>query len=174
MSKWLNSIRKNSRKSPCPYLQLCTEFQILVSHHVELLLPSANYIVRILDGRIDAQGTPEDLQARGELDGLVISEETEVAKAEPIVSDEIVEKEVKAVEDGVNGENGENGEAKKEKKKKGPGKKYVQDEERQIGNVKWATYKLYIVAATYTTWIWSVIVLGQSFLHRILKFVLIL
>lgn len=144
--------------------------QLLVSHHVELLLPSAKYLVRILDGRIDAQGTPDDLRAKGELDGLVALEEAEVTKQEAAVVQEEVDEEVQAVEgpnganDAVDGSNGQAGPKGKRERKKGPGKKFVQDEERPVGNVKWETYKLYIVAATYTTWAWSVVVLGTSML----------
>ena len=140
---------------------------MLVSHHVELLLPSAKYLVRILDGRIDAQGTPDDLRAKGELEGLVALEEAEVNKQEAAVVNEDADEEVQAVEgqgqNGVNGDeqDGQAGKGKRERKK-GPGKKFVQDEERPVGNVKWETYKLYIVAATYTTWAWSVVVLGES------------
>ncbi|WVW80972.1 hypothetical protein I302_102963 [Kwoniella bestiolae CBS 10118] len=121
---------------------------ILVSHHVELLLPSSDYLVRILDGRIDAQGTPDELRAAGELDGLVALEEAEVTKSEAIVAKEEVEDEVETVDA-----------AEKKVKKKGPGKKLIQDEERAIGNVKWETYKLYIVAATYVTWAWTLLIL---------------
>ena len=140
---------------------------MLVSHHVELLLPSAKYLVRILDGRIDAQGTPDDLRAKGELEGLVALEEAEVNKQEAAVVNEDADEEVQAVEgqgqNGVNGDeqDGQAGKGKRERKT-GPGKKFVQDEERPVGNVKWETYKLYIVAATYTTWAWSVVVLGES------------
>nr|XP_019008083.1 ATP-binding cassette transporter [Kwoniella pini CBS 10737]OCF46864.1 ATP-binding cassette transporter [Kwoniella pini CBS 10737] len=121
---------------------------ILVSHHVELLLPSSDYLVRILDGRIDAQGTPDELRSAGELDGLVALEEAEVTKSEAIVAKEEVEEEVEVVDS-----------AEKKVKKKGPGKKLIQDEERAVGNVKWETYKLYIVAATYVTWVWTLLVL---------------
>lgn len=41
-------------------------------------------------------------------------------------------------------------------------RKLIIDEERQVGNVKWETYKLYIVAATYTTWIFTLIMLSGS------------
>lgn len=91
------------------------DMKILVSHHVELLLPSADYLVRILDGRIDAKGTPSELRAAGELDGLIALEEAEAVKEEPAVTNEDVEKEVQAVD----------GEEKKEKKK-GPARKLVQ------------------------------------------------
>jgi hypothetical protein len=35
------------------------------------------------------------------------------------------------------------------------------DEERAVGNVKWATYRLYIVAATYTTWAFTLVILRE-------------
>lgn len=91
----------------------------MVSHHVELLLPSADYIVRILDGRVDAQGTPDELRASGDLDALIVTEEAEVAKVEPETNTEAVAEEVEAMED-----DGE----KVAVKKKGPGKKLVQGE----------------------------------------------
>jgi ABC-type multidrug transport system ATPase subunit len=130
------------------------------------LLPSAKYVIRILDGRIDAQGTPEDLRAQGELEGLVALEEVEVNKNEKAIVKEEVDDEVQAVEgekssEGNAAEDAEDDGKKKRERKKGPGKKFVQDEERPVGNVKWETYKLYIVAATYTTWAWSVLVLSE-------------
>ncbi|KAK4688623.1 hypothetical protein P7C73_g1481, partial [Tremellales sp. Uapishka_1] len=87
---------------------------LIVSHHVELLLPSASYVVRILDGRVDAQGTPDELRAAGELDGLVAVEDAEVIKDEPVVVAEDVDDEVEVLDE-------------KKVKKKGPGKKLVQD-----------------------------------------------
>src|SRR5882762_2305338 len=44
--------------------------QVLVTHHVELVLPGAQYLVRMLDGRIDTQGPVAELRARGVLDDL--------------------------------------------------------------------------------------------------------
>ncbi|KGB75304.2 ATP-binding cassette transporter [Cryptococcus deuterogattii R265] len=128
---------------------------VLVSHHVELLLPSTDYLVRILDGRVDIQGTIQDLRERGDLDGMVALEEAELLKEEDRGKGKSQEEEV------VEGEDADVQEIKKEKNK-GPGKKLIQDEERAIGNVKWETYKLYIVAATYTTWAWTLLVLILS------------
>ena len=54
--------------------------QILVTHHVELVLPGANYLVRMLDGRIDTQGTIKDLRASGVLDDIAQVEEIEAHK----------------------------------------------------------------------------------------------
>lgn len=130
------------------------------------MLPSASYLVRILDGRVDAQGTPDDLRANGELDGLVALEEAEAAKTEAAVTGPEADKEVQAVEGDAEQVDGDGDGTKKDHKKKnkeegGPAKKFVQDEERPVGNVKWETYKLYIIAATYVTWAWSVVVLGE-------------
>lgn len=156
--------------------RVLTEHQILVSHHVELLLPITDYIVRILDGKIDAQGSPAELREAGELDGLIAVEEAEVSAEEPITNDKKQDKELAVVEDGESQEQG-----KKSKKAKGPGKKLVQgatqynmveldkadlsliDEERPVGNVKWQTYKLYIRAATYITWTLTLMVLRTLF-----------
>jgi ABC-type sulfate/molybdate transport systems ATPase subunit len=140
----------------------------LVSHHVELLLPVTDYIVRVLDGRIDAQGTPAELRASGELEGLIAIEGAEAAAEEPVTSSSSSQdQEIKVTE--------EEDAPKKEKKKRGPGKKLVQgkftsqgrvltriDEERPVGNVKWQTYKLYIVAATYLTWALTIMALSES------------
>ncbi|CAK5281621.1 unnamed protein product, partial [Mycena citricolor] len=38
---------------------------VLVTHHVELVLPGAHYLVRMLDGRVDTHGTVRDLRAQG-------------------------------------------------------------------------------------------------------------
>ncbi|KAG6914943.1 hypothetical protein DXG01_014337 [Tephrocybe rancida] len=43
---------------------------ILVTHHVDLVLPVAHYLVRMLGVRIDTQDTIEDLRAQGVLDCL--------------------------------------------------------------------------------------------------------
>jgi hypothetical protein len=84
---------------------------------VELLLPITDYIVRILDGRIDAQGTPAELRESGALDGLIAIEGAEMAADEPVTSSSSQDKEVAVVDEADS--------AKKEKKK-GPGKKLVQ------------------------------------------------
>ena len=92
---------------------------IIVSHHVELLLPSVGYLVRVLDGRIDAQGTPEELRASGDLDGLVIAQEVAAAKKEPVVVKPEVADETKAIEGEGNGTEG------KRKRQTAPGKKLI-------------------------------------------------
>jgi hypothetical protein len=82
-------------------------------------LPITDYIVRILDGRIDAQGTPAELRKSGALEGLIAIEGAQVAAEEPVTSSSSQDKETEVVDDV------EAGSGKKDKKK-GPGKKLVQ------------------------------------------------
>jgi hypothetical protein len=55
-----------------------SSLQILVTHHVELILPGACYLVRMVDGRIDTQGTMKELRALGVLDEIAQDSITEV------------------------------------------------------------------------------------------------
>lgn len=91
-----------------------------------MLLPSTDYLVRILDGRVDAQGTPDQLRASGELEGLIAVEEAEAAKDEPITASETVGEEVEVVEEAE----------KKSVKKRGPGKKLIQGESNFLDESK--------------------------------------
>ncbi|QRW13623.1 ABC transporter transmembrane region [Ceratobasidium sp. AG-Ba] len=45
---------------------------VLVTHHVELMLPCAHYLIRMYDGRIDMQGTVSDLRDQALLDYVVL------------------------------------------------------------------------------------------------------
>jgi ABC-type multidrug transport system ATPase subunit len=123
VSPWAVDERPNYRQSPHNLADHSADSQILVSHHVELLLPITDYIVRILDGRIDAQGTPADLKKSGALDGLIAIEGAEVAAEEPVTSSSSQNEEIEVVDAP------EYGTVKKDKKK-GPGKKLVQGRPR--------------------------------------------
>lgn len=117
--KCLRGPLMKGRTIVCPscFRFLPPDIQILVSHHVELLLPITDYIVRILDGRIDAQGTPAELRESGALDGLIAIEGAEVAAEEPVTSSSSQDKEVEVVDEA---------DSTKKDKKKGPGKKLIQ------------------------------------------------
>ncbi|KAG6908490.1 hypothetical protein DXG01_004424 [Tephrocybe rancida] len=119
---------------------------ILVTHHVDLVLPAAHYFVRMLDGRIDTQGTIMDLRARGVLEDL--AHDSAVTAAEAKVRQEAL------VPTSSNSEHadGDEEEAKKAQARKKP-RKLVKDEHREIGGVKWAIYKSYLKASSY--WIWG-------------------
>ena len=112
--------------------------QILVTHHVELVLPSAYYLVRMLDGRIDTQGTLTELRAQGVLDEITNSEEVNVygneqkAAAKTPDAEEIAAEAVGGSPIAI--------ETKKPRK-------LVKDEERQEGGVKWNIYNTYLKAS---------------------------
>jgi hypothetical protein len=106
-----------------------------VTHHVELVIPSAQYFVRMLDGRIDTQGTVAELQSRGLLDSIVLeaqaAEEPEVVTAEELT--------IVANTSETNNALLDNGTINKPKK-------HVEDEVRASGSVKWRVYKAYLQA----------------------------
>ncbi|KAF7340568.1 ABC bile acid [Mycena sanguinolenta] len=109
---------------------------ILVTHHVDLVLSGAHYLVRMLDGRIDTQGTVEDLRAQGLLDDIRLDAAVE-AKTE--------ESEAPLADNGI-----DDPEAAAAAKKP---RKLVKDEHRAIGGVKWSIYRAYLKASSY--WIWA-------------------
>ncbi|KAF8890917.1 multidrug resistance-associated ABC transporter [Infundibulicybe gibba] len=110
---------------------------ILVTHHVELVLPGAYYLVRMLDGRIDTQGTVKELRAQGVLDDI-----THDAAAETQEAPAVEETPSPALEDAQK----DTGDIKKPRK-------LIKDEHREIGGVKWSIYKTYLKASSY--WIWA-------------------
>ncbi|KAJ7186191.1 hypothetical protein C8R46DRAFT_1343242 [Mycena filopes] len=110
---------------------------ILVTHHVDLVLSGAHYLVRMLDGRIDTQGTVQDLRAQGVLDHI-----THDAKAEEPPA---------AVEDAIADlDSDDDPEAVKKANKP---RTLVKDEHRAVGGVKWVIYKSYLKVSSY--WIWG-------------------
>ncbi|KAF7979924.1 hypothetical protein HWV62_40336 [Athelia sp. TMB] len=116
---------------------------ILVTHHVELVLPGTYYLVRMLDGRIDTQGTVEDLRSQGVLDDIAQDEALEVIKEEAVVAAE-APVDPDAELDGET-EPKPAGEAKKPRK-------MIKDEAREYGAVKWSIYNTYLRASSYWTW----------------------
>lgn len=100
---------------------------IIVSHHVELLLPVATALLRVVDGRIETQGTIEELQTRGDLVSIVAHEKTAVPEEESVIVETTEEE-----KDPMDATAGPKHEARK----------LVKDEEREVGNVAWSTYSV--------------------------------
>lgn len=115
---------------------------VLVTHHVELVLPGTYYLVRMLDGRVDIQGTVKELRASGQLDHITLEAAVEVQEEKEAEAVEEARKEVAEAAAG-NGSQ-EAGETKKDKKKP---RKLIKDEERETGGVKWIIYKTYLKAS---------------------------
>jgi hypothetical protein len=105
-----------------------------VTHHVELVLPGADYLVRMLDGRIDTQGTIKDLRAQGVLESIVQNEAVQIVSSAP---DSKVPDDSKIDEDTT---------SKSAEDIKKP-RKLIEDEHREVGGVKWSIYKTYLQAS---------------------------
>ncbi|KAG9037596.1 hypothetical protein FRB95_004816 [Tulasnella sp. JGI-2019a] len=138
---------------------------ILVTHHVDLVQPGAHYLVRMLDGRIDTQGTIKDLEARGLLEGIVQdsileikdkdasgnktpSDDAETIAEAAIEGKTVVEVKKASDELAAIGAASASGSTVKTPKR------LVKDEERAKGNVKFKIYKTYLEASRYATWVW--------------------
>lgn len=111
--------------------------KVIVTHHVELVLPGAHYLIRMLDGRIDTQGTIGDLRAKGVLDAIAeVEDDTHrqyhTVESSMVRPDPNVETEV--------------GDGDAAKSKKTP-RKLVEEEHRETGRVKWKIYSTYLKAS---------------------------
>lgn len=107
---------------------------MLVTHHVQLVLPGTYYLVRMLDGRIDTQGTVRDLRARGVLDDIAFGESIEAHR----------EKQVADTEEAAASVGADNVENIVTTKKP---RKLVEEEKRETGRVKWRIYNTYLKAS---------------------------
>jgi hypothetical protein len=108
---------------------------LLVTHHVELVLPGADYLVRMLDGRIDTQGTIKDLRAQGVLESITQDETVQIEESSELNSKipvDLKSDEVSPPESA--------------KDVKAP-RKLIEDEHRAVGGVKWSIYKTYLNAS---------------------------
>ena len=103
-----------------------------MTHHVELVLPGAFYLVRMLDGRIDTHGTVKDLRAQGVLEAIEHDSAVETYKEEIKEAEEAATNDVDAAET-----------ADEPKKPR----KLIKDEHREVGGVKWSIYNSYLKAS---------------------------
>lgn len=103
---------------------------ILVTHHVELVLPGTHYLIQMSEGRIEHQGTVADLKQRGLLDFIA---------HDPSIHPETEEKTEKVV-DAADPPQTDTGPAKQ-------ARKLVEEEERSEGKVKWSVYKTFMEAS---------------------------
>jgi len=118
-----------------------TSLQILVTHHVELVLPGAHYLIRMLDGRIDTHGTIKDLRSQGALDNIAYDAGVQVKKRKVATKALPAEVEEVAVSGDATGT-----ETQTDAITKKP-RKLVKDEHRDTGGVKWRVYKSYLKAS---------------------------
>lgn len=110
---------------------------VLVTHHVELVLQATAYLVRMLDGRIDAQGAPKDLRSK------VLEEITHDENVHASQQQEIVRTKESKDPEAVEALKGDVATGKG--KRKSP-RKLIKDEHREEGSVKWSVYNTYLKA----------------------------
>lgn len=108
--------------------------QVLVTHHVELVLPGTNYIVHMLNGRIDKQGPIAELKSAGIMDSIAQEEAASVSV------------DSKNADTTVHGENDMDG-ARDETTKATKPRKLIKDEHRETGSVKFSVYNKYLQAS---------------------------
>ncbi|KAF9219896.1 P-loop containing nucleoside triphosphate hydrolase protein [Gyrodon lividus] len=118
---------------------------VLVTHHVELVLPSAHYLIRMFNGRIDTQGTVKDLHIRGVLDRMLPGSSAEIDKREESAKPPTFSAEAVVAPDSAGREP-----SKASVKKL---RRLIAEEHREHGGVKWLTYNAYLKASSYWTWV---------------------
>lgn len=110
---------------------------ILVTHHVDLVLPAASYLVRMLDGCIEYQGTVDNLRERKLLGSSTSTIDAQGESTQKAFEQESPMTVITSGDDGIDTE--------LDRMAKKP-KKLVLDEHREVGDVKWSIYKTYLKA----------------------------
>ncbi|KAH7334355.1 hypothetical protein B0J17DRAFT_770708 [Rhizoctonia solani] len=111
---------------------------VLVTHHVDLVLPAVAWVIKLSEGQIEAQGTVAQLRESGELSAIRTGQK-EIELTEEVVT-------IEGIEDQTG--------------PKDPNKtarKLVEDEKKSTGTVKFAVYHTYLSAASY--WLFGLLVL---------------
>jgi ABC-type multidrug transport system ATPase subunit len=109
---------------------------LLVTHHVELVLPGTHYLVQLLDGRIHRQGTVDELKQQGLLD--YIAHDPALHPQHKQEENELGAKDDKSIT--------QQGNSDPEVKPK-QARKLIEDEVRAEGRVRWLIYKTYLEAS---------------------------
>lgn len=129
------------RSSLYPQLILIDASKVLVTHHVDLVLPGAHYLVRMLDGRIDTQGTVEQLREQGVLEDIAFDAAVDKNLDEAALTES---KGAEANEGDVTPDGSLEATSPTQDKKP---RKLVKDEHRETGGVKWSIYNSYLKAS---------------------------
>ena len=109
---------------------------ILVTHHVNLVLPGTDYLVKMHDGQIQHQGSIVDLRNKNILESIVsLAHEGEAGREEEVFHRE---SEVSEVGETIHLLPGRNDKTPR---------KLIEDEKREVGSVKWSIYKTYLKAS---------------------------
>ncbi|GAA6008715.1 uncharacterized protein JCM10292_005037 [Rhodotorula paludigena] len=157
---------------------------ILITHHISLCLASADYVVRMSEGRVALQGRVDELD-KAELTTELVEDDDAAEEAESEDKAEEAKKEGGTV-DSKDAKEAEHAAALAIPQQSasaisspgatpgtstpvpgaidGPsavkrGGKLVEEEKRATGRVKWSVYNLYLQSAGYTTWVVMVLLI---------------
>ncbi|PWN50944.1 P-loop containing nucleoside triphosphate hydrolase protein [Violaceomyces palustris] len=114
---------------------------ILVTHHVEMVLPCCAWVVMIEEGRIAAQGSPSQLRSQGSLAEVIHESESLKEVATGSAETETTKEGETAPSTTAEPAPPTNTEAVH---------KLVEDEKKATGSVKWKIYTTYLSAFSYT------------------------
>lgn len=129
---------------------------ILVTHHVGLVLPRTRYLVSMHAGRIDAQGTPPELRARGLLSDVIEEARTELEAETRQDRTQVQDGEQRLQEQPhaeSQGPTEPDTTAKAPEKRTGQARLLYELETRPEGTVRFAFFKTYISASSLILWI---------------------
>ncbi|ORX49051.1 hypothetical protein DM01DRAFT_1309068 [Hesseltinella vesiculosa] len=120
--------------------------RILVTHHVRLCLPAVDYVVHLDMGRLDFAGPALDLRRSGQLATIMDLDEGELLVPTDDANDCIE----KALDDASSSDEKlkpDGNDASVDVKKNASPRVLVEEEGRDIGEVKWKNYKVYFQMA---------------------------
>ena len=139
---------------------------ILVSHNVSLCVPHSDYVVTMNNGRVTAQGTPQEIIASGKLGEEILQKSApgsaHISRVPSRVPSSVGEESGSTL---VNEPDGSPQKTKAKTAKKETKKQDAMEESKAVGAVKWPVLKLYLQAMG-TWWFWagvSVVFCAQQF-----------
>jgi ABC-type multidrug transport system fused ATPase/permease subunit len=116
---------------------------VLVTHHAGLVLPSVKYLVRLKNGRVAASGTLDELRESGLLEEEHPSSSASSVHSSPSSDSTMLDR---------GGEDNRKGSTPDEAQPK-TARLLYDLEARNVGNVKWSCYNLYLRASSPILWV---------------------
>ncbi|PKY06331.1 ATP-dependent bile acid permease [Aspergillus campestris IBT 28561] len=131
---------------------------ILVTHNIALTVPQADHVVVLENGKIAAQGRPDDVAASGALGEELLKSRPTSRASSPLASR--APSEVDETEHETPHANGDeaNGSAGKDKKDKKDGPNGL-TESKATGSIKWSTVAMYLRSmGSWTYWVSAIFI----------------
>ena len=124
---------------------------ILVTHHISLCVPFAEYLIELKEGQTIRQGSIDELQASGQLK-TVVEVEDEVDTSLEVERAVTPENEADSIKSGSTTVIDK---PIRTSRRSGKAGKLVEEEHRAEGRVSLQTYLTYVRAAGWITWLFT-------------------